>query len=77
MPLLYRTLNSTCSDAVPKPTLEELRDHFYVNAGRNLFLTKELLKVLHLLEAHGIPAIPYKGPVGRFGLWEFSIPRVR
>ena len=63
MPLLYRTLNSACSDAVPKATLEELREHYYANAGRNLFLTKELLRVLHLLEAHGIPCIPYKGPV--------------
>ena len=62
MPLLYRTLNSTCSDAVPKPTLQELREHFYANAGRNLFLAKELIKVLHLLESHEIPAIAYKGP---------------
>ena len=34
MPLLYRTLNSTCSDIVPKDTLEELREHFYSNIGR-------------------------------------------
>jgi Uncharacterised nucleotidyltransferase len=78
MPLLYRTLNSTCSDAVPKEILEQLRDHFYGNAGRNLFLTKELLKLLHLLEAHKIPAIPYKGPVlaaciyGNLALREFG-----
>ena len=50
MPLLYRSLNSVCSDAVPKPTLEELREHFYANAGRNLFLAKELIKLLHLFE---------------------------
>ena len=62
MPLLYRTLNSTCRDAVPKPTLEELREHFYANAGRNLFLAKELIKVLHLFDAQEISAIPYKGP---------------
>src|SRR5262245_8846203 len=63
MPLLYRTLNSICSDTVPKETLEELREHFYANAGRNLFLTKELLKLLHRFEVEGLPAIPYKGPV--------------
>ena len=63
MPLLYRTLNSTCSDAVPKEILQELREHFYANAGRNLFLAKELIKVVELFEAHGIPSIPYKGPV--------------
>lgn len=63
MPLLYRTLKSTCSDAVPKEILQELRQHFYANAGRNLFLTKELVKVVEFFEAHGIPSIPYKGPV--------------
>ena len=71
MPLLYRSLNSICSEAVPKTTLEELQEHFYANAGRNLFLAKELIKLLHLLQSHAIPAIPYKGPCfGRFGLWE-------
>ena len=29
---------------------------------RNLFLAKELIKLLHLLESHAIPAIAYKGP---------------
>src|SRR4051812_46460803 len=63
MPLLYRSLNSTCSDAVPKPTLEELREHFYANAGRNLFLTKQLVNVVQFFETHGVQCIPYKGPV--------------
>jgi Uncharacterised nucleotidyltransferase len=78
MPLLYRTLHSTCRDAVPKEILEQLRDHFYANAGRNLFLTKKLLKLLHLFEAHKIPAIPYKGPAlaasiyGNLALREFG-----
>lgn len=62
MPLLYRSLNSVCSEAVPKLTLEELREHFYANAGRNLFLAKELIKLLQLFDAQEIPAIPYKGP---------------
>ena len=48
---------------MPKPILEELREHFYANAGRNLFLAKELIKLLHLLESHEIPAIAYKGPM--------------
>src|SRR5262249_9559360 len=78
MPLLYRTLLSTCPDAVPNEILEQLRDHFYANAGRNLFLTKELLKLLHLFEANKIAAIPYKGPVlatsiyGNLALREFG-----
>lgn len=77
-PLVYRTLNSKCPDAVPAPTLKELRDHFYENAGRNLFLARELLNILDLFKAHGIPSIPYKGPVlaasvyGNLALREFG-----
>src|SRR5687767_10017257 len=63
MPLLYRTLNSTFSEAVPKDILQELRQHFYDNTGHNLFLTKELIKIVELFDAHGILSIPYKGPV--------------
>jgi hypothetical protein len=63
MPLLYWTLHSTCPDAVPRAVLEQLQGHFYANAGHNLLLTKELLKLLHLLDGQAIPAIPYKGPV--------------
>jgi len=63
MPLLYRALNSTCPDAVPIAILEELRERFYANAGRNLFLAKELLNILQTFNAHGISSIPYKGPV--------------
>ncbi len=61
-PLLYWSLNTTCPEAVPKAVLRRLRRHFYANAGRTLFLTGELLKLLQALQAHGIPAIPFKGP---------------
>ncbi len=63
MPLLYFNLNSTCPNAVPKTTLEQFRGYFQANALNNLFLTSELLKLLNLFKDHGIPAIPYKGPV--------------
>jgi hypothetical protein len=62
MPLLYRNLKATHSDAVPRETLDRLREYFLSNAARNLFLTEELHKILHLFETHGILAIPYKGP---------------
>jgi hypothetical protein len=63
MPLVYRSLHTTCPEAVPQTILAQLREHFYANAGHNAFLTKALLKLLPVLEAQGIPAIPYKGPV--------------
>jgi hypothetical protein len=48
---------------VPQAILEQLQRHAYANAIQNFFLTRELLKLLSLFEAHGIPAMPYKGPV--------------
>lgn len=62
MPLLCRSLNTTCPEAVPKAIFNQLKGHFHANAQRNLFLTGELLKILTLFTAHDIPAIPYKGP---------------
>jgi hypothetical protein len=63
MPLLYRSLNATCPELVPKSILSQLRNFFHTNAQRNLFLTHELLKLLNLFAAEEIAAIPYKGPV--------------
>ncbi len=63
MPLLYRSLNATCPEALPKAVLERLRLCFYANDFNNRFLTKELLRLLNLFETNGIPAFPYKGPV--------------
>ena len=63
VPLLYWSLKTACSEAVPKATLDQLRDHFHANARRNLFATGKLLKLLTLLKADGIPAISLKGPI--------------
>jgi hypothetical protein len=63
MPLLYSSLRKTCPEAVPQPILAQLRERFDASAGRSLFLTSELLKLLKLLEAHEIRAIPFKGPI--------------
>lgn len=63
MPLLYRNLKATHPDVVPKDIIDQFRKYYFVNACRNLFLCEELLKLLHLFEAHEISAISYKGPV--------------
>ncbi len=78
MPILYQSLTTACPQAVPKAVLDQLREHFYSNTRRNFALTGELLKCLNLLEAHGIPAVPYRGPVlaasvyGDFNLRQFG-----
>jgi hypothetical protein len=63
MPLLYSQLSTVDPEAVPSAALKHLRSLFVGNALHNVLLTEELLKLLTLFEAHGIPAIPYKGPV--------------
>ncbi len=62
MPLLYWHLNATSPEAVPKASIDYLREYFHANAGHNLFLTGELCRLLKLLDANGIPAIPFRGP---------------
>jgi hypothetical protein len=63
IPLLYWNLHATCPEAVPETILEQLQRRFHAISMRNLFLVRELLTLLSMLEAYGIPAIPYKGPV--------------
>jgi len=63
MPLLYWHLHSLCPDLVQREVLHELRVRFVSNSARNCLLTAELIKVLTLFENHGIPALPFKGPV--------------
>jgi hypothetical protein len=77
-PLLYWNLNAACPEVVPTNVLHQLREHFYANNMRNLFLIGELLKLLNIFEAQGIPVIPYKGPTlaasvyGNVALREFG-----
>lgn len=61
LPLLYRSVRG--SGTVPVVILEDLRRRYEHNALRNLKFTAELFRILDCLEAHSIPAIPYKGPV--------------
>lgn len=78
IPLLFHRLNSICPEAIPGPILSRLKNHFNANLGYNRFLTGELLRLLNLFENHGIPAIPFKGPIlascvyGDLSLREFS-----
>lgn len=78
LPLLYWNLNALCPEALPEATLARLRAFFQANARRNLFLTGELVALLRLLEAAGITAVPFKGPVlaasvyGNLALRQFS-----
>lgn len=63
VPLLYRHLNDHYQDLIPAAVLDRLRKEFNRNKLCNLMLAGELVELLALFERHGIPAIPYKGPV--------------
>jgi len=78
MPLLHTHLQAIGVDVLPSPVAQRLRDLFQHNARRNLFLSGELVKLLRLLDAHGLRAVPFKGPVlalaayGNLALRQFS-----
>lgn len=69
MPLLYRHLNTACPDAVPPVRLEALQGAYHATALYNHFCTDELLTLLYLLDRHGLPALPYKGPTLAVGVY--------
>jgi hypothetical protein len=59
-------LSQACPEGAPAP----LGDQFRRNAGRNLLLTGELLRLLGVFEAASIPLVPFKGPVLAWSLYE-------
>jgi|SRR5215472_16149341 len=60
--LIYQRL-ARFREAIPDHSWTQLREGARSVADFNLGLTGKLLKLLALLEAHNIPAVPYKGPV--------------
>jgi hypothetical protein len=75
-PLLARHLGD--HELVPEPVRGELARRFRRNTERNVALTGELLRLLDLLHARGVGALPFKGPTlaaavyGHLGLREFG-----
>jgi hypothetical protein len=78
MPLLAKSLNTVCPEAIPNEVLQQLRIYCYQLTLKNLSLTGELCKLIQLLNRHNIPAIPFKGPLlavsvyGNVALRQFS-----
>lgn len=77
-PLLHRHLGSRSTATVPREVLGQLWSSFEATARRSEKSATQLLNVLRHLDAHGIPAIPYKGPAlaaavyGDLGLRRFD-----
>ena len=62
MPVLYQSLKAIEEDLVPRAVMVQLQTCNRMNGLHNLSQTKELLKILALLEKAGIEAIAFKGP---------------
>ncbi len=63
VPLLYRSVATITPNMIPDDALEKLRISNLINIRRNISLTRELFNVLDKLEANGISAMPFKGPI--------------
>lgn len=63
VPLLYQSLSALGTDLVPDPVLARLHAHSVLNLSLNRALAAELPAILHLLDNHQVPALPFKGPL--------------
>ena len=76
--LLYWNLQRICPKSVPAGILEPLAARYKTQAAEAKSRAEELVRIVGALEAQGIPALPYKGPVlaqqlyGDLSLREFS-----
>jgi hypothetical protein len=62
IPLLFTHLQSRAPEKVPPAIHEKLREQFRGISALNAYLSGELRRLLKHFSAHGIEAIPYKGP---------------
>jgi|WetSurMetagenome_2_1015567.scaffolds.fasta_scaffold00316_29 hypothetical protein len=78
IPLLYRSLINAAAYVLPETIREQLYKYYLSNLGRNVFLAKQLLRIVDLLNAQGIATIPFKGLAlassvyGDLGLRQFN-----
>lgn len=62
-PLICRNLTSSHGHLIPASVLRLLEMRLRLATTRNVALTCELIEIIDLLTAHGIRALPFKGPV--------------
>lgn len=62
LPLLVRQIDQDCPDFLPPAAREILQKRFEENTLRTFLMACELIRLLDLFDAHGIQAIPFKGP---------------
>jgi len=63
LPLLFRSVATSERAVVPASVRETLHRFWLGNALRNLFVTREFLRMNAILETNGIPCLGFKGPI--------------
>lgn len=63
LPLLFFNLNKFGYPSIPQNILNLLRQYYYANTQRSLFLTSKLVNILNIFAENEIPVIPFKGPI--------------
>ncbi len=74
-PLVYRSFQTICPDAIPDAVAKQLRAASQLNAARNLILIAELHRILKIFRQREVPAIAFKGPT--LGSWTYGDSALR
>lgn len=76
--LVSSRLQATCSDAIPRETLDFLRDCSTRIMERNHYLAGELKRICSLFRTNGIPALPFGGPLqAAMAYRDASLPEIK
>lgn len=62
-PLIYQNIIKYLPELIPQSHFLQMQKECRNNSWRNMYLTQELINTIQLLEANGIKAISFKGPV--------------
>nr|WP_320193453.1 nucleotidyltransferase family protein [uncultured Desulfobacter sp.] len=62
LPLLFLNLSAVDKTVISSTFFQRLEEYYYLNAARCLKIKHHLFNLLDVLQAKGIPAIPFKGP---------------
>jgi hypothetical protein len=63
LPLLSAHVSAYCHDIVPSHILDRLKSELFSNRQSNLYLLRELLRILKLFRTEGIKVLSFKGPI--------------
>ena len=62
-PLVHKHVSSVAGNLLTHPDALPIAHRSRAIATRNLYLTRELLRILERLESEGVAAVPFKGPL--------------